>query len=699
MSSRRRSASLGSTKVGPPQGSLHRLEARSMTEPKRSPPKPKKKKPAARSKKDMPLAQTDAEGWIARNGPPKPAAKAARKPAARKPAAKPTKPAAKPAARRVPPPPPESSDDEAISSDDEPVSIVGKRGAASSDEDLPSPKPAARRRKPPPEDFTKDLAASDDSISEPEAPPRPPLAESSESDDGLDDTRRKVKADAAAYNFDSDDDNDVPPPRRQKASKATYEHSDSDDDGALAPKRPARRRSAAPESDTQDSALESRRPAWRRSAGDRPASSQDSARSATKKKKKKRSTTGNDAAIARLLACPAGATPDDDDDDDILYTKSPVAVAKPSNRRLRSESDEEEAAEVLPEKRSRGAPRERTPAQPSPKPRRGSQDGSVAKKAPRRKPARSQSSQDPDGSAAKKVKKPPRKKKRDAPTATQDLDIGDFLDSRSPRQTQDDSSDGERPDPPAWRDVPEAVAGVRTWRVRSAGLVWASTGDDYYGDGRRGGFKKRPAYALRRREVAHLNLPPALKNHAYVRVFDDAAFPPWDAPRLMPLSSLLDFRGDATAPRWDPPRVKAMKGKLPAAEFAHVFERGAAAALARALENDEDSDSEAEVRPPRPRPPQESQGDAHQDEVRDFLYERRPAQFPRLAYEALVDLCVDPYMYGARLAREAYEPASAEVRAAVRAAVVACDLDALVLDRARRTLDAVEDGSILEFIK
>ena len=90
---------------------------------------------------------------------------------------------------------------------------------------------------------------------------------------------------------------------------------------------------------------------------------------------------------------------------------------------------------------------------------------------------------------------------------------------------------------------------------------------------------------------------------------------------------------------------------------------------------------------------------AHQDAVREFLYERRPARLPRLEYEALVDLCVDPHMYGARLARDAYEPASSEVRAAVRAAIEGCALDAAVLDRGRRALDAVEDGSILEFIR
>ena len=295
-------------------------------------------------------------------------------------------------------------------------------------------------------------------------------------------------------------------------------------------------------------------------------------------------------------------------------------------------------------------------------------------------------------------RRPPRKKRRSAaPKATQDIDIDDFVDSHTPRQSQDDPSDGEDGDSAAWRDAPTAVASVRRWRVRSSGLVWAATGDDYYGDGRRGGFHKRPAYALPHREVASLRLPPPLKNHAYVRVFDDAAFPPWDAPRLVPRSSLLGFRGDASAPRWDPPRVKAMKSKLRAAEFRHVFERGAAAALALALAFDEESDSDEGVQ--EARPPEESQGDAHQDAVREFLYERRPARLPRLEYEALVDLCVDPHMYGARLARDAYEPASSEVRAAVRAAIEGCALDAAVLDRGRRALDAVEDGSILEFIR
>ena len=69
--------SLGGTRVAPPQATL-----------KRSPPA-QKKKPAAR-KRDMPLAETDDQGWIqARRGAsttkPKPAA---RKPSARKPAAK-----------------------------------------------------------------------------------------------------------------------------------------------------------------------------------------------------------------------------------------------------------------------------------------------------------------------------------------------------------------------------------------------------------------------------------------------------------------------------------------------------------------------------------------------------------------------------------------------------------------------------------
>ena len=616
--------SLGGTRVAPPQATL-----------KRSPPA-QKKKPAAR-KRDMPLAETDDQGWIqARRG----ASTTKPKPAARK-------PAAKPVARRAPPHPPSSS----------------------SESDAPPPrKPAARRRRPP-EDFTKDLAGSDGSVSEPEEAP--------ESDGGLDDARGKKKADASTYRFDDDDDDD--------------------DDDALDPKRPPRRRIATQESDTQDSVLESKQPARRSGSAvacrsdasddDRPGpESQDSVLSTTTKKKpRSASTTGNDAAIARALASPAGATPDSDDDD-FLYASSPGPrrpATKPSKRRPRSDTEEEEAAEVLPEKRPRGAPRERTPTQPSPKPR-----------------AR-RSSQDSDGSVSQKAaprRRPPRKKRRSAaPKATQDIDIDDFVDSHTPRQSQDDPSDGEDGDSAAWRDAPTAVASVRRWRVRSSGLVWAATGDDYYGDGRRGGFHKRPAYALPHREVASLRLPPPLKNHAYVRVFDDAAFPPWDAPRLVPRSSLLGFRGDASAPRWDPPRVKAMKSKLRAAEFRHVFERGAAAALALALAFDEESDSDEGVQ--EARPPEESQGDAHQDAVREFLYERRPARLPRLEYEALVDLCVDPHMYGARLARDAYEPASSEVRAAVRAAIEGCALDAAVLDRGRRALDAVEDGSILEFIR
>ena len=44
-------------------------------------------------------------------------------------------------------------------------------------------------------------------------------------------------------------------------------------------------------------------------------------------------------------------------------------------------------------------------------------------------------------------------------------------------------------------------------------------------------------------------------------------------------------------------------------------------------------------------------------------------------------------------------PASSEVRAAVRAAIEGCALDAAVLDRGRRALDAIEGGSILEFIR
>ena len=133
--------SLGGTRVAPPQATL-----------KRSPPA-QKKKPAAR-KRDMPLAETDGQGWIKARRGPKPPTTKARKPAARK-------PAAKPVARRAPPHPPSSS----------------------SESDAPPPrKPAARRRRPP-EDFTKDLAGSDGSVSEPEEAP--------ESDGGLDDARGK----------------------------------------------------------------------------------------------------------------------------------------------------------------------------------------------------------------------------------------------------------------------------------------------------------------------------------------------------------------------------------------------------------------------------------------------------------------------------------------------------------------------------
>ena len=77
--------SLGGTRVAPPQATL-----------KRAPPA-QKKKPAAR-KRDMPLAETDGQGWIkARRGPKQPTTKA-RKPAARKPAAKPA--ARKPSVRK-----------------------------------------------------------------------------------------------------------------------------------------------------------------------------------------------------------------------------------------------------------------------------------------------------------------------------------------------------------------------------------------------------------------------------------------------------------------------------------------------------------------------------------------------------------------------------------------------------------------------
>ena len=78
--------SLGGTRVAPPQATL-----------KRSPPA-QKKKPAAR-KRDMPLAETDGQGWIkARRGPKPPTTKTTRKPAARKPAAKPA--ARKPSVRK-----------------------------------------------------------------------------------------------------------------------------------------------------------------------------------------------------------------------------------------------------------------------------------------------------------------------------------------------------------------------------------------------------------------------------------------------------------------------------------------------------------------------------------------------------------------------------------------------------------------------
>mmetsp|Transcript_8385 Transcript_8385/g.22623 ORF Transcript_8385/g.22623 Transcript_8385/m.22623 type:complete len:247 (-) Transcript_8385:77-817(-) len=169
--------SLGGTRVAPPQA----------TQPKHSPPA-QKKKPAAR-KRDMPLAETDGQGWIKARRGPKPPTTKARKPAARK-------PAAKPVARRAPPHPPSSS---------------------SESDALPPRKPAARRRRPP-EDFTKDLAGGDGSVSEPEEAP--------ESDGGLDDARGKKKADASTYRFDDDDDDDddddeAAPPPEAKPAKGT----------------------------------------------------------------------------------------------------------------------------------------------------------------------------------------------------------------------------------------------------------------------------------------------------------------------------------------------------------------------------------------------------------------------------------------------------------------------------------------------
>ena len=83
--------SLGGTRVAPPQA----------TQPKLSPPA-QKKKPAAR-KRDMPLAETDGQGWIKARRGPKPPTTKARKPAARKPAAKKRKaaePARKPASKK-----------------------------------------------------------------------------------------------------------------------------------------------------------------------------------------------------------------------------------------------------------------------------------------------------------------------------------------------------------------------------------------------------------------------------------------------------------------------------------------------------------------------------------------------------------------------------------------------------------------------
>jgi hypothetical protein len=64
-----------------------------------------------------------------------------------------------------------------------------------------------------------------------------------------------------------------------------------------------------------------------------------------------------------------------------------------------------------------------------------------------------------------------------------------------------------------------------------------------------------------------------------VRVFDDEAPIPWNAPRAVKASELIPFGGKQSSTKWDARRVQALKRHVCTAQFKHAFTLGAERAL------------------------------------------------------------------------------------------------------------------------
>ena len=72
-----------------------------------------------------------------------------------------------------------------------------------------------------------------------------------------------------------------------------------------------------------------------------------------------------------------------------------------------------------------------------------------------------------------------------------------------------------------------------------------------------------------------------------MRVFDDRAFCPWDAPRTVKKKDIKAFGGGRSSRSWCKRRVESLKNSMTTqSEFDHVFTKGALEALRLATAHD-----------------------------------------------------------------------------------------------------------------
>eukprot|EP00635_Sarcinochrysidales_sp_CCMP3193_P002646 CAMPEP_0118901040 /NCGR_PEP_ID=MMETSP1166-20130328/6901_1 /TAXON_ID=1104430 /ORGANISM="Chrysoreinhardia sp, Strain CCMP3193" /LENGTH=502 /DNA_ID=CAMNT_0006840199 /DNA_START=1 /DNA_END=1509 /DNA_ORIENTATION=+ len=146
--------------------------------------------------------------------------------------------------------------------------------------------------------------------------------------------------------------------------------------------------------------------------------------------------------------------------------------------------------------------------------------------------------------------------------------------------------------------IPEqsAVANIREYGIGSEKLVWIKTGKEY-DPTCKVTFPWRPGYVLPPAEAEAEGLLPPVggRKIIWVRVIDDNAFYPWNAPREVKESETAPYFGGKSRTKWDDKKRNSLRTALEKATkdnshvddaFYRIFEKGAKPALDAAFEND-----------------------------------------------------------------------------------------------------------------